>query len=950
MNNQKEKMTRIALAPDEQEEMQRLIRLAIADYRKALSELDAFIEKGIRAGRFTREEAQANLNFTEVRASIYATDGGYLTALRAKRLFEKLVANEPEAVHTRLNGSLVLLHCGLVEAASREVDAILAVAPDNVEALAFAAFFARELKTGNADAFMERAKAIGSDSDAYKVLVEIYSEGGGFAELQRRAVVRPVDHLRFDDARLVEGLLNRLICTTCERVDIEKLEAVKKTLGLEALAPVFTGEESKASGEDVFSCDDFLGYTQGTVKLNGRAVRLLFPLNEAGVSALPRLWLDEVRRHLLKFVKSLDEKRSDALLAFEISPHRRVWAVFADSARATGAARLRREELYACRLFLAPPGLETMQALLNLEAPSSEELKEFVLGRRRIRALLSGSEADFHDEHASSIGADGVINILDIKAGMKQAVELVETYGMRGALAKLDTLPAAFRELAVFEYLKLVLIVNTADASDVDAMNRLMLETTITCGKFSDTKEYGRLIGLLFAKIERFGPAASCLQTARTTDQTDIDTLAGLYLALESFSSPDFAEPYRARIERFWREFEASEAELRRLLAEDNDNDALERMNVLAAPFNCNWGFQFPRLSPEKATLAFLPMGDRPLLLMMLELVRRCPDALKDRWSVIVGNPPIMLPQSITMFNVEMAIDRMTVWPQRSGEGYDFAIYSPDFERFPAEAEPRLHFLAQMVTRFAIGDAQTERWVKSCRAILSKDGCPKEAGISLEELGDYFREAEPASVDFDYEKLLQSPVSFWHKVSYPKSGFYFDVGPGETLCPSLMNEFLADEATDQNRFEFAGAVAGFVYFSFAEGEMSAERADAVREAFRSHVAREGVGIEHVRFIGRADGTRFGYLEFLAWDFRVLEKATASFFAAESALTASIREGGIKTYRQEGLPLEYRGDVVFEPLPEAELEKTESETEADSLEPIPAEFSGLEDPFMLRGRA
>ena len=106
----------------------------------------------------------------------------------------------------------------------------------------------------------------------------------------------------------------------------------------------------------------------------------------------------------------------------------------------------------------------------------------------------------------------------------------------------------------------------------------------------------------------------------------------------------------------------------------------------------------------------------------------------------------------------------------------------------------------------------------------------------------------------------------------------------------------------------------------------------------------------MRFIGRADGTRFGYLEFLAWDFRVLEKAAASFFAAENALTASIREGGIKTYRQEGLPLEYRGDVVFEPLPEAELEKTESETEADSLEPIPAEFSGLEDPFMLRGRA
>ena len=160
-------------------------------------------------------------------------------------------------------------------------------------------------------------------------------------------------------------------------------------------------------------------------------------------------------------------------------------------------------------------------------------------------------------------------------------------------------------------------------------------------------------------------------------------------------------------------------------------------------------------------------------------------------------------------------------------------------------------------------------------------------------------------------------MSFWHKVSYPKSGFYFDVGPGETLCPSLMNEFLADEATDQNRFEFAGAVAGFVYFSFAEGEMSAERADAVREAFRSHVAREGVGIEHVRFIGRADGTRFGYLEFLAVGTSACHAKRPyppSFFAAENASSrASIREGGIKTYAAGGLPLEYRGDVVFEPL-------------------------------------
>lgn len=931
-----------------------LLALAAFDLPLALKCLAENTAEARREGLLPHDE-WTDLLIDRLKAELYCADGGYLSAARAVPLLKALLEQSDNST-LRLRLALSLLRTGRRAEGLQEVQHVLDANPNHPDAHSIRAMLLlaehdeiSEATRQEALSDIDTACRLMPEDPSFAVFRNCFESGRTFREVMCHAFTLAPEALERAGAKKIASILRRYITIECMILDEEKLEIVKKALGV---ADFFTDPEDDA-------------WRAADVTLAGQSLRLRFPLNLAGISKLPPLWLERVRRQLVKYIKTLSDAERDALKGFEIHPTRRVWAIFAEE----GATERQRIEVEACRFFIPLLSLERMKALLAIEMPEEGDTVAAMRARRRFRAMLSGrSQTKFADLSSGengttldeSLDEDG-LDMAAIESGMRGFLALVAANGMRGALSKLDQLPAAFRELTVYEFEHVVLNANEVELTDIDKIDHLTLLLTVLCGIFVNEPEWALASGVLFAKADRFGPAYQCALNACRNESYDIDALSLLLYLRETLSSPDFRQTFRERVDIVWRRFEEKEAEIREMLEDGRLGDASEKIKAAISLINTNWSFQLTADTNERWGLIFSPEGDRLLLFVMLEFIRRMPERLKTHWRITVGREAMPLPYSVTLNETTLSIEKMLVYPKRSPEGYDFEVYSPEFPLLTADEKMSLPLVLKVLAALAVGDAVLERWVNRIEPLESKpDGENQAAGIPITELADYFHEAEPLSKGFGYENLIEEKLTYWHKPIRPARGFYDDVGTGETQCPVFVEERREGSTLNFNRLEYSGAAAGFFYASKVEmSEESLEKTPpsrALLEKLREHVL-SAVGCDAVRFVGEGHGEHFDYLEFFAWDFAAIRRAAADFFRKDKeasidqeALGDTVDMAGMSAFRRDAETIVFRGDDPFSETAAEVLQHVEDSLGTNTEKPSEAEADAPEGFFMMEAQA
>lgn len=912
-----------------------LIRLAAYDVKTAIRGFKILLAN---AGVITNP-----IMVDRIYAEMYFEDGGYLSSAKSLPHFERYLAAHDEPM-VRVKYAMALANVGRTDDAFKEAGRAIEIAPENHHAHSVLAIIhllraernpeARELENAAAIKAMSRASELEGGSGIYELGIAQIKAGEGLRSVIFDSELRTSAVIMAEPAREVGRALRRRILFDCMRNDETKLPLVLKTLGAGDLEPDPNPEAA--------------GWYRTTARLVGMDVALRFPLNRSGVAALPVLWLERVRRKMAAFVKSLDAQDLARLSSFEILPERRVWADF----RASENRAAERRELFECRLFVPPMSAGRMIELAEKEHADNEMSRWLKKTKRNLVKRMQESQPDIFadvfcctDKMPEAEGLD----VVAISRGAHALHELIETQGVRGALKKLEGLPDAFRSLSVYELARIGLLANEIGLDDTEEADRLSLVATLVCAPLSEAHEWGLRTGMLFAKNDRFTQAVQGFAAANAAEPDEIESLAGLYFVRSSISSPEFAKPFRVRVERFWQCFAEEEGQIRELLNDGRVPEASQLIIKMVRSLLQCCNIAVNEGDDERWELVFTPIESDVTLFILLELKRRMPASLAKHWSFCVGNEPKAMPSGVSLLDRTLSISKMLAYPTHKEGSYDLAIYSPEFRGFTDEELSGMTIVLRKLIEFSIGYAACASWIDQIEAVRQMPATTS-TGLALEEFKDYFHEAEPESDGFTFERMAEVPSKYWRKGAQTALALYEDVRIGETVCPALSDpETRADEniGGELSVLEFAGAAAGFFYLEKMTQQASGTALpadglpplDPVLAALRDYICAE-LGPDAVRFVGRASGSRFEYLDFIAWDFQAVKSVAERFFAEPNCISA-----GMSVFRAGADPIVLCGDAPFdrEPIAFAMARKA-----IEQLEALAQRGGSPENAFMAEG--
>lgn len=392
--------------------------------------------------------------------------------------------------------------------------------------------------------------------------------------------------------------------------------------------------------------------------------------------------------------------------------------------------------------------------------------------------------------------------------------------------------------------------------------------------------------------LDQEGPALHYFQRALEARPGDEDTQEFIDDCQRRLRLPRFKKNFRERTAEAWAAFQEGEAKLRELL-DQKDRDEAAKELVAKCSGLLSIGLENPAfelgINGGKYELILTPEGDLVKLFELVYFRQQAPNALSERWNILVGRQPFR-GGALHIYGQDISAEDVRVWVGLKGEGerpagVDLTFYCEKLLPLLREQEQQAWLLLSILTDQVLGEIPAMAVIEGFQVVETP---PEGLGMALTELPGVL-EQMGLRLENDAASYLENGYTAYQMEpdKDPDADWRLDVYVGSTRCPVLVGEYLRGESDSMDRLHADGAVAGFFCYPL-DSFSGEERAAAVldfRDTLEASV-QEKAGAQAVTFLGGASGAYCGYLDFIAWDLPSVLDAAAEFFAETSLAWAS----------------------------------------------------------------
>mgnify|MGYP001083928416 FL=1 len=372
----------------------------------------------------------------------------------------------------------------------------------------------------------------------------------------------------------------------------------------------------------------------------------------------------------------------------------------------------------------------------------------------------------------------------------------------------------------------------------------------------------------------------------------DEDTLELIDRCQRSLALPVGIKPFRARTEEAWDDFLEGEKELRELMDQEDREAVGEKLvdrcaELLSTAF-ADVAFELGH-NGEKYELILVPEGDRTRLFQLAYFQKRAPKELLDKWNILVGRTRSS-GFGLRMNGQDITPEDVQVWAEKTEDnGVGLRLYCEKLAPLWKEDQNQVYHMIYILLDQSLGELAAMRYVDYLDIL---DAPAEGAAMTLDKLADFVAtEVDPEGWPQanDPELAGERYTAYEGKPSEEEEWpLRADVYVGVTCCVPLLKGYFQGDGYYMDRLHRDGVVPGFFYYPL-DGVDQKEILDLRDQLEQAIAARCGEGI--VTFTGGATGVSFGYLDFIAWDLKVLLDSSVEVFAG-----APVKWAAFHTFR------------------------------------------------------
>lgn len=347
----------------------------------------------------------------------------------------------------------------------------------------------------------------------------------------------------------------------------------------------------------------------------------------------------------------------------------------------------------------------------------------------------------------------------------------------------------------------------------------------------------------------------------------------------ENLSLPVGMKPFRVRTREAWDAFLAGEEELRALLDQKDRGAVSEQLVTKCAEFLspafANPAFELGH-NGEKYELILTPEGDRTRLFQLAYFQKRAPEALLDKWNILVGRTRSKQ-FGLRMYGQEVTLEDVQAWVEETEDGgLGLRLYCEKLASLKKEDENQVYNILSILLDQALGELAAMRYVGYLDILDTPEAgeyvtLDKLAGFVTEKINPFGWERAD-----DPEAACERYTAYKGKPSQEEDwALRQDVFAGVTCCVPLINAYFQGDDYYMDRLHQDGVVPGFFYYPLdgVDQKDFLNLRDKMEEAILGRC-----GEDVATFTGGATGTALGYLDFIAWDLKVLLDTAVEVFA------------------------------------------------------------------------
>lgn len=359
---------------------------------------------------------------------------------------------------------------------------------------------------------------------------------------------------------------------------------------------------------------------------------------------------------------------------------------------------------------------------------------------------------------------------------------------------------------------------------------------------------------------------------------------------------PLFQKPFRTRVQEGWEHFLKEEGKLRQLMDSKADSQVMmEQLTALLDPI-------FDKVSAEvgahggKYDLVLTLEGDWQRLFPLTYFQKQAPKEVLERWNIFVGRQAQA--QDMSEYGINMGGDSVyakdiRAWIRWTEQEAKVSIYCEKLVPLLKDREGAAYWIAYAMLDYALGELAEMKYIGELEILEAP--C-EEPALMLEELLPHFMDKLSMGRDelSDPQRYCQLYTAYRMEPDKNAPGLHRDIFVGSSCFVPMLNEFWNGENRMIDAFHTDGIAAG--YFCYPLAGFSEENKGEQILDFRENAAAQIeslAGSDGFVYTGGAAGADYGYLDFIAWDFKAVLDAAVSVFeksGIEWAAFHSFRQG------------------------------------------------------------
>lgn len=360
---------------------------------------------------------------------------------------------------------------------------------------------------------------------------------------------------------------------------------------------------------------------------------------------------------------------------------------------------------------------------------------------------------------------------------------------------------------------------------------------------------------------------------------------------------------FAQRIKDGWESFAAGESELRRLISEKADSDAITGCchKLLSEAFSevCfEVGF-----NGEKYDLILSPEKDKYMLYLFDAFKKRAPESVTEHWNILLGRQPARDKNLVLGFHGrQVARSEITVKIDRDEDCCKVTGYCEQLAPLLAENSGEAFWFFDLLLDMTLGEIVNMRYIDTIDLAAEPfEGIPlTELRGEMEKLFGENEGWDSAESFLDsYSGYRMEPREFAED-EYPTPRL--DAFICVAALPQFVFDYLNGKSTAADKADKDGVAAGFIFFPVHgfeddENKSRGEKILDFRDELQRYIEENSNG--NFAFIGGASGICNCYLDFLAWDIKEVLDAAREFFADQSADQNTVPWAFYQSFRREG---------------------------------------------------